>query len=467
MTVRTRFAPSPTGRLHVGNARAALFNALYALSHGGKFILRVEDTDRDRSRGEFEEALIEDLHWLGLNWDEGPDVGGQFGPYRQSERGHLYSKSIEELLEKGCAYPCFCSETQLAAERESQMAKRQPPRYSGRCGRLSREESKSRVNAGESHTIRFRVATKQPITYVDLVSGPTGISAEEIGDFIIQRANKVPAFLFANAVDDAHMEVTHVLRGRDHVSNTPRQLLILSALGISAPVYGHLPLIVGADRKPLAKRMASSSVYGLRESGLLPVAILNYLCRLGHKLDSTELLNLTELVHAFNLGNINTASAYHDPAQLDHWQQMAVHQMNALDAEKWVGGVGLEKKLWERIWGLIRANVQRRDDVATWIDALSPDYVPSHSICEDIAQSPEALFATALGYVDTGEFAEFIKAIRQETGLKGKDLYHPLRLALSGHVSGPELERLWTYFSADERRKRFAAALSYCQRGSD
>lgn len=464
MTVRTRFAPSPTGHLHLGNARAALFNALYAASHAGTFILRVEDTDRDRSRIEFEDSLVEDLHWLGLRWNEGPDLGGPVGPYRQSERTDLYERSIKTLLAQQAAYPCFCSEQQLASERQKQLASGSPPRYSGRCARLSWQEANRRVSAGEPHTIRFRVPRQQEINYVDLVSGPTGVFSEDIGDFIIRRANGVPSFLFANAVDDAHMQVTHVLRGRDHVSNTPRQLLILSSLGLSAPAYGHLPLILGTDGKPLAKRTGSASVNGLRKSGLLPIAILNYLARLGHKLESSEVLDFGELARTFSLHNISTAPAHDDPSQLDHWQQLAVHQLNPEDAADWVGGVEFDTNSWALIWGLIGDNVRHREDVSGWLDVLSPHFALDPEVREEMAQSSEALFEAAMDLVDKSEFATVIEALRQATGLKGKSLYHPLRLALSGRSSGPELGRLWGYFSANERLRRLASALSYCQR---
>ncbi|MGH8369745.1 MAG: glutamate--tRNA ligase, partial [Gammaproteobacteria bacterium] len=254
MTIRTRFAPSPTGHLHVGNARTALFNALFAAHMGGTLILRIEDTDAERSKREFEAGLIRDLSWLGVVWQEGPDRDGARGPYRQSERGAIYAEQVERLQTQGHAYPCFCTPAELALSRKAQLAAGKPPRYAGTCAQLGKPQIEARLAKGLKPALRFRVPAKGETVFEDMIRGHQVFANQDIGDFIIQRADGSPAFFFSNAVDDALMGVTHVLRGEDHLANTPRQLLLLAALELSAPQYAHLSLIVGEGGAPLSKR---------------------------------------------------------------------------------------------------------------------------------------------------------------------------------------------------------------------
>ncbi|HET7921906.1 MAG TPA: glutamate--tRNA ligase, partial [Gammaproteobacteria bacterium] len=262
MTVRTRFAPSPTGHLHVGNARTALFNALFARHAGGVLILRIEDTDAERSRREFERDLIEDLRWLGVVWQEGPDEGGSKGPYRQSERGAVYAEHIAQLEAKAQAYPCFCTPAELALSRKAQLAAGKPPRYAGTCAHLDKRGIEARLARGLKPALRFRVPDRGETGFDDLVRGRQVFANHDIGDFVIRRADGSPAFFFSNALDDALMGVTHVLRGEDHLANTPRQLLLLQALELPAPHYGHLSLIIGEHDAPLSKREGGGSLAG-------------------------------------------------------------------------------------------------------------------------------------------------------------------------------------------------------------
>jgi len=256
----TRFAPSPTGELHLGNARTALFNLLLARRAGGRFILRIEDTDAERSLESHMHSLLEDLHWLGIGWDAGPDREDALGPYRQSQRGALYAGYFAQLEERRAVYPCFCTPLELELSRRTQLAAGKPPRYAGICRELSAEERARRRGLGLSATLRFRVPGGARVEWDDLVHGPQSFATDDIGDFVVRRADGSAAFFFSNAVDDARMGVTLALRGEDHLANTPRQLLVLEALGLEAPAYGHVALLVGTDGAPLSKRHGATSV---------------------------------------------------------------------------------------------------------------------------------------------------------------------------------------------------------------
>ena len=277
---RVRFAPSPTGLLHQGNVRTALFNFLFARRQGGKLILRIEDTDQERSQENFEAAILQDLKWLGLNYDEGPDAGGAVGPYRQSERLEIYKQHLEKLKDQAQIYCCYCSHDDLEAERRRAMATGKPYRYSGKCRELSEADRQSKIDDGVAPTWRFKVE-RDIVKFNDLVYGEKIFDTLTIGDFVIARSNELPLYLFACAIDDCLMGVTHVIRGEDGMSNTPRQILIQRALGFEPPQFAHLPLILGPDHTLLSKRNGSTSVGELKAKGYLPGALLNYLALLG------------------------------------------------------------------------------------------------------------------------------------------------------------------------------------------
>src|SRR5215203_554656 len=279
--MRLRFAPSPTGQLHVGNARTALFNWLLANGKDGTFVLRIEDTDAERSTRESEDSILEDLRWLGLEWDEGPDVGGTGGPYRQSERLHLYTSYGNELLAGGHAYHCFCAPQKLEADRRAMLAAGRPPRYAGTCRSLSPDEARRRIEGGERAVVRFRVPEHIDVSFTDLVRGEVAFNTDVIGDPVLVRSDGRPAYNFAVVVDDALMEITHVIRGEDHISNTPRQVLLYRALGFAPPKFAHLSLVLGPDHTPLSKRHGATSVAEFRERGYLPEALTNYLALIG------------------------------------------------------------------------------------------------------------------------------------------------------------------------------------------
>src|SRR5438105_4919161 len=315
--VRVRFAPSPTGHLHVGNARTALFNWLLARGQGGTYIFRIEDTDADRSTRESEASIVTDLRWLGLDWDEGPDVGGPRGPYRQSERLHLYQSYATELLNAGAAYHCFCTVAQLEAERQEALAAGRPARYAGTCRRITREQAEARIAAGERPASRFRVPEERDVLFTDAVRGDVRFETDVIGDPVIVRADGHPAYNFAVVVDDALMEVTHVVRGEDHISNTPRQILLYEALGFSPPAFAHLALVMGPDHSPLSKRHGATSVGEFRAKGYLPEALVNYLALIGWSPGGgDELLPVDELARRFSLDDVGHSAGVFDEEKL-------------------------------------------------------------------------------------------------------------------------------------------------------
>ena len=316
-TMRVRFAPSPTGQLHVGNARTALFNALLARGQGATFILRIEDTDTERSTKESERAIIEDLRWMGLDWSEGVDAGGEHGPYRQSERLHIYRAHAVELLSKGHAYHCFCSEEQLEADRQAALKDGRPPKYVGRCRDIPRGDARRRIEDGEKAVIRLRVPEDRDVAFDDVVRGEVRFSTDVIGDPVLVRSDGMPAYNYAVVIDDALMQVTHVIRGEDHISNTPRQILLYEAFGWQPPVFAHVSLVMGPDHSPLSKRHGATSVKEFRDRGYLPEALTNYLALIGWSPgEGEELLPFEELAKRFRLEDVGHSAGVFDVEKL-------------------------------------------------------------------------------------------------------------------------------------------------------
>ncbi len=466
--VKTRFAPSPTGLLHLGNARTALFNLLFARGRDGVFLLRVEDTAPERSREEFLVALEEDLRWLGIIWQEGDSAGGELGPYRQSERGEVYRAYFERLFKADTAYPCFCTPRELELSRKAQRAAGRPPRYAGTCARLSRDQAAVRLARGDSATLRFRVPDDEMVVFDDLVRGRQQFRAADIGDFVIRRANGSPAFFFSNAVDDALMEVTHVLRGDDHLANTPRQILLLRALALKAPDYGHISLIVAEDGAPLSKRQGSASVQELREQGYLPAAVVNYLARLGHSYTENDLLNVDTLGQRFEPARLVSSPARFDVAQLRHWQREAMTVLSA--TELWERAPAQSR---ERVPAIqqaafletVRENVLFPAELAVWSERLfAEELEPDPAAHEVITEAGQPFFEAALGVLDAAprDFKAFADGVKAVTGAKGKALFKPLRAALSGTLDGPEMRRIYDLLGPDRARRRLASARNRC-----
>ncbi len=461
----TRFAPSPTGELHLGNARTALFNFLLARHQAGRFLLRIEDTDTERSRDQHTQALIADLTWLGMSWDAGPDREDSKGPYKQSLRGASYERYFTVLENANAVYPCFCSPLELEASRRAQLASGRPPRYAGTCRDLTEEQRRKRRLEGISPTTRFRVPPGRRIEFADFVHGSQSFLSDDIGDFVIRRADGSAAFFFCNAVDDADMGVTHVLRGEDHLTNTPRQLMILEALGLRAPAYGHVSLIVGSDGSPLSKRHGATSVREYRERGYLPQAMTNHLFRLGHSTSEHGLLSLEEMARSFDSAHLGRAPARFDEQQLLVWQKEAVHHLSPEEALGWLGPlmpVGLEAASARSFVSAILPNLVFPGDARDWVNIVFGDLPPLEPAEQQLVlEAGKSYFAAAAeaAAAHGHELAAIAGAVRSATGRKGAALYMPLRVALTGLAHGPELAPLLKVMppgKAHERLARFA-----------
>ncbi|MBM4118399.1 glutamate--tRNA ligase [bacterium] len=479
--VRVRFAPSPTGTaessLHMGVARTAVFNWLFARGRAGRFILRIEDTDAERSSAASERAIMESLAWLGLDWDEGPDIGGPAGPYRQSERLDRYREAAARLVAEGKAYPCFCAEERLEAARERARAEGRSPRYDGSCARLDPATAAARA-AREPRAIRFRVA-ERAVTVRDALRGDVTFQAGTLGDFVLLRASGLPVYNFACVVDDAAMAITHVLRGEDHLANTQRQLLLYEALGAAPPVFAHLSMILGEDRTKLAKRHGAVSVEQYRAQGYPPEAIVNYLALLGwNPGDGREAMTREELIAAFTIEHLNKAGAVFDAAKLD-----------------WLAGLKIRHAGPEALLPAARAFLPDEDDarrlleIRAVIDHLrcAADLPRELALLRGPASAPDdeaqpwlsnaALFAalaellvapgggpaareTVGGELTAEEFKAALTAAGKQVGVKGRELFMPVRAALTGRTHGPELPAVAAILGREQVLARLRAFIS-------
>ncbi len=461
-TVRVRFAPSPTGFLHVGGARTALFNWLFARHAGGKFILRIEDTDRDRSKTEYEEGIIRDLQWLGLDWDEGPSLGGALGPYRQTERASIYRDQLKKLIGGGNAYYCFCTHKELESDRAAVLALGKNYRYSGKCRNLSPEEADQKRKTGQPFSVRLKV--KEGVTtFSDIIRGQVTVDHAEIDDFILVRSGGEPTYNFVVAVDDALMKISHVIRGDDHLSNTPKQILIYQALGLALPQFAHIPLILGEDRAPLSKRHGASSVGEFKRQGYLPEAMMNYLALLGWSLDGkTELFSKEELIKRFSLDRVVKSAACFDYSKL---QWLNGHYIREADDER-IYQLCLEY-LWDadainkdfmreggpalkRMIGTVKNSLKTISDVGDQLtyflgevhsydaEALSKYLVPATlPILEKVVFVLEDTVAFSAMSLE-----EKFRGVAAETGKKFAEFVHPMRLAVTGRAASPNLFEL-------------------------
>lgn len=460
----TRFAPSPTGHLHLGNARTALLSYLAARSSGGRFILRVEDTDEARSSEQLMSDLFEDLRWLGLDWDEGPDVGGPQAPYRQQERRALYETWLHKLDAAGLTYPCFCTQAEINIARKQQIAAGKPPRYLGTCRNLTEAQRAERRVAGKPAALRFRVPAGRTVVFDDVVHGEQRFASDDIGDFIIRRTDGSTNFFFSNAIDDSLMGVTLVLRGDDHLANTPRQILLLQALGLPQPSYGHVALLLGMDGAPLSKRHGALSLRDLRGRGYLPAAVRNHLVRLGHTVTTDGWLDEAAMRKDFAVARLGRAAAKFDEAQLLHWQKEAVAHLSMREFEAWAGGdlpPGLDAGQKESLLSALRHNVLFPADITPWVPILFghlPELAPEAAAA--VRDAGGDFFATAVEVFSRAnqDFKQVAREIGQLTSRKGPSLYMPLRAALTGMTHGPELAPLLQLIPAAEVRTRLQAA---------
>ncbi|WP_349409105.1 glutamate--tRNA ligase [Pseudalkalibacillus sp. SCS-8] len=460
--VRVRYAPSPTGHLHIGNARAALFNYLFARSHNGTFVIRIEDTDQKRNVEGGEYSQLNYLKWLGIDWDESVDVGGDYGPYRQMERLDIYKEHYTDLLERGLAYKCYCTEEELEQEREAQQAKGEMPRYSGKCRHLTVEEQERLAAEGRKPSIRFAVPRDKEYSFIDMVKDRVTFESNGIGDWVIVKKDGIPTYNFAVAVDDHHMAITHVLRGDDHISNTPKQLMIYEALGWEAPKFGHMTLIVNEQRKKLSKRdeQTIQFIEQYEDLGYLPEALFNFIALLGWSpKGEDELFSREQFIEMFDPDRLSKAAAVFDTKKLE-W--MNNQYMKAADLERVMeltvphleraGRIPEDRSPEQQEWvrklvSLYQEQLSHGAEIVALTDlffnkSIEYDEAAAEILSEE--QVPEVLngLKDQIKGMETFEPAEIkaaIKATQKETGHKGKKLFMPIRVAASGQTHGPEL----------------------------
>ncbi len=473
MTVRTRFAPSPTGRLHLGNVRAAAFNWLFARRHGGVFILRIEDTDTERNVVESELGILDDLRWLGLDWDEGPAVGGPHGPYRQSGRAEPHAAAVERLIASARAYPCFCAEQ---AHDAAAGADRLARRYAGTCRRLSAQERAFRLESGEDYVIRFAVPEDlDHVEIVDEIFGPISFPTSDIDDFVLRRTDGRVTYNFGVVVDDIDMEITHVIRGVGHLSNTPKQFLLFQAFGGSAPKFAHLPTVLGSDGRKLSKREGATAVAELRSRGFPPDAVLNYLSLLGwsHP-EEKEVLTRSELVQAMSLDRVGKSDTQMDAEKLlwvsqqhlalESLEELTAHVGQFIDRDRFPGlGADASPAV-----DALRTRLSTYGDINDHLGLLfAGDEAAAASIRAEVGADPQAraVLSAVRGRLEAVEsweaeaLGDAIRAGGGDAGAGGASLYHPLRLVLIGSEKGPDLGKILAGVGMTEAFRRIDEAL--------
>lgn len=473
--MRVRFAPSPTGRLHIGTARTAVFNWLLARGSDGAFILRVEDTDPSRSTRQYEQEIVSDLKWLGLDWDEGPDKGGPKGPYRQSEKRERYLGVADDLISKGSAYHCFCTAAELEKEREDARAAKRMPKYSGKCRSLDHAEARRRLAAGEPATVRFKVPRGRSVTFDDLIRGSMSFETEVLGDFVLVRSDGAAGYNFAVVVDDMDMMVTHVMRGDDHLTNTARHILLFEALGAEPPRFAHLSMIVGGDRKKLSKREGAVSVGDYRDAGFLPEALLNYLAGLSWSAPGGEdVIGRDAIVAQFTVDRVSASPAVFDIDKLKWLNTQWLRRLTPMELVGRARAIGVAVPEPQDSGMFIKAVAAAQDSIEV-LPELSErvSFFVGEPVLDDVmlAELRAARAATVLTAlyealegrgelsVDEAKSVTVVAAARmKEAGIKGRAFYHPVRLALTGKESGPEIVLLLSVWGAAQARRRLRHA---------
>jgi len=480
--IRVRYAPSPTGHLHIGNARTALFNYLFARNKGGKFIIRIEDTDKKRNIEGGEESQLKYLKWLGMDWDESVDIGGEYGPYRQSERTDIYKKYYTELLERGLAYKCYCTEEEIEAEREEQLQKNETPKYSGKCRHLTKAEQDRLEAEGREPSIRIKVPENVVYEFEDMVKGSVSFDSETIGDYVIIKRDGTPTYNFAVAIDDHLMKISHVLRGDDHITNTPKQLMVYDAFDWDRPIFGHMTLIVNESRKKLSKRDESiiQFIEQYEELGYLPEALFNFITLLGWSPEGEEeLFSKEEFIQVFDAARLSKSPALFDQQKLA-W-------MN----NQYIKKAELSKVVELAMPHLVKADLikeQPTEEEKVWVENLIDLYQDQMSYGAEIVELSTLFFSDEISYEEeakevlAGEqvpaviqsFREelltmdawnadnikaAIKKVQKATGQKGKNLFMPIRVAATGQTHGPDLPKAISLLGKDKIEKRLLSII--------
>ncbi|WP_035050844.1 glutamate--tRNA ligase [Carnobacterium pleistocenium] len=483
--IRVRYAPSPTGYLHIGNARTALFNYLYARHNGGDFIIRIEDTDQKRSIEGGEESQLENLKWLGMNWDESPDNPGEFGPYRQSERRAIYDPLVEQLLLSNRAYKCYCSEEEVEEEREAQRARGEMPHYSGKCSHLTAKEIKEKEATGIVPVIRYRVIKENTYTFEDLVKGHISFEAESVGgDFVIVKRNGMPTYNFAVVIDDHFMEITHVLRGDDHIANTPKQLMIYEAFEWKAPQFGHMTLIINSETgKKLSKRDGNilQFIEQYRELGYLPEAMFNFISLLGWSpVGEEEIFDHDTFIEMFDADRLSKSPAAFDAKKLEwinnqYMKQADLETITALALPHLIKAgyveedASSEKLEWvQKVVSLYHEQMSYGAQIVELSSLFFSEEPAMDSIAKEILEGEtvsEVLkaFSKQLEVIepfDAAEIKKAIKTVQKETGIKGKNLFMPIRVAVTGQSHGPEIGPTIELLGREKAQAHLQAALA-------
>ncbi len=431
--VRVRFAPSPTGHLHVGNAKTALFNHLFARKNGGTFVLRMEDTDVERSDVSYEQSIRDDLRWLGIAWDE--------GPLRQSERLEIYRSYAASLLEKGLAYKCFCAEEELAAARHRLLTAGEPPRYSGKCRNLSGDEIGRLEGEGRAFTVRFRSDGK-PVTFRDGIRGELSFPRGHVDDLIILRRDGTPTYNLAVVVDDMLMGITHVIRGGDHVSNTPKQIALFEALGSRPPLYAHHSLLIGADRKPLSKRHGATRVIDFRGAGIVSCALVNYLCTMGRSV-ATEVMDMDELVRTFSLDSVSASDNIFDMEKLlwfnrEYLKHMPLPQL--------LEEAGIEASRSAKV-SAVRENASTLNDLREYMEIFESAQLKEGALHHLMKMAASDEMGHRVKQLLDGReglsFEDLMQGLKQPDDLRKRDFFMILRAFITGRSDGPPLKEVF------------------------
>lgn len=481
MTVKVRFAPSPTGPLHIGGARTVLFNWLFARRHNGVFVLRSEDTDLERSSLKWEKEIADSLRWLGLNWDEGLEVGGPNGPYRQTERLEIYKEYLSRLWLGGHVYYCFCTPEELAKDREEAMAQGENPTYSGRCRQLTPAQVEEKLAVGMQPTIRFKVPEETEIVLDDLIRGSVSFHSRDVGDFIIFKSDGIPTYNYAVVIDDITMGITHVIRANEHLVNTPRQILIYQALGEELPQFGHVSIVLDASGRKMSKRMGDMSVGSYARRGYLPEAVVNFMALLGWSPgEEQEIMSLEELIRTFDLEHVSKSPGIFDEQKLD-WVNNQYIRAADLDrlanlAQPHLQELPVGSRDWLKyVIAVVRDELNCLEQLPEHIRQFLPDAVPVQKEALPHLQpatAPLVLdeFVRRLGemapeqdlYQWQGQVQQLLKQLnkdmKKQAGISGKSVYMPLRAAITGTDSGQELHYLIPILGRDRVCRRIEAS---------